>query len=313
MKKRVIFMGTPQFATSILQALLETSCEIIAVVSQPDRKVGRKQILQATPVKQLAVEQNIPVLQPEKISDAYEKIKALNPDLIVTCAYGQFIPQRILELPMYKCVNVHASLLPKYRGGAPIHMAIVNGEKESGITLMRMVKKMDAGAILFQDSVIIEKDETMGSLHDKLQVCGANLLKQHFEDLFDENIKEYPQDETCVSFAPNISREMEFVSFNRKSKDVVNHINGLSPWPVAYGILDDKKIKFYIAKEKEYKGEEIAGTILGLIDKSIAIKTLDGCVLVSDLQLEGKKRMDAHSVWAGNAESLNQHTFKETL
>ncbi len=313
MKKRVLFMGTPQFACSILQALNELDCDIITVISQPDRKVGRKQELKATPVKELALSYHIPVLQPEKIADVYEEIKALNPDLIVTCAYGQFIPSRILELPRFKSVNVHASLLPKYRGGAPIHMAIVNGEKESGITLMRMVKKMDAGAILFQEKVFIEKGETMGSLHDKLQVCGADLLKKHFEELFDLNIKEFEQDESKVSFAPNISREMEFVSFNRKTSEVVNHINGLSPWPVSYGLLDDKKIKFYSAFEIDYTGEEKAGTILGLIDHALAIKTEDGCIGIPDLQLEGKKRMDANAVWAGNAVSLNQHIFKETL
>ena len=313
MKKRVIFMGTPQFACAILEALHELDCEIITVISQPDRKVGRKQEVKATPVKELAIAYEIPVLQPEKIADAYEAIKTLNPDLIVTCAYGQFIPSRILDLPKHKSVNVHASLLPKYRGGAPIHMAIVNGEKESGVTLMRMVKKMDAGAILFQDKVLIEKGETMGSLHDKLQVCGADCLKKNFDELFDSSIQEYPQDESLVSFAPNITREMEFVSFNRKSQDIVNHINGLSPWPVAYGLLDDKKIKFYTAYEIDYQGKETVGTIIGLIDKAIAVKTIDSAVCIPDLQVEGKKRMDAASVWAGNASSLNQHIFKETL
>lgn len=313
MKKRVIFMGTPQFACAILEALLECNCEIITVVSQPDRKVGRKQELTYTPVKALALSHSIPVLQPEKIVDAFESIRDLKPDLIVTCAYGQFIPTQILELPIYKSVNVHASLLPKYRGGAPIHMAIVNGEKESGVSLMRMIKKMDAGAILFQEKVFIEKGETMGSLHDKLQVCGAQLLKKHFDDLFSENLTETAQDESLVSFAPNISREMEFVSFNRKSFEIVNHINGLSPWPVAYGVLNDKKIKFYSAYEIEYAGNEKTGTIIGLMDHSVAIKSKDGAVCIPDLQLEGKKRLDATSVWAGNASVLNQQIFKETL
>lgn len=313
MNKRVIFMGTPSFATAILETLLSLPCDVVAVISQPDRPVGRKQILSPTAVKEIALKHSIPVLQPEHIKDAYDDIVALKPDLIVTCAYGQFIPSSILNFPMYKSVNVHASLLPKHRGGAPIHTAIIKGDKESGVTLMRMVKQMDAGPILFQAKVEILENETMGQLHDKLMECGSSLLKQHFNDLFDVNLKEIAQDESQATFSPNISREMEFISFNRKSNEIVHHINGLSPWPVAYGLLDDKKIKFYSAYASDYQGDERAGTILGLVNQAIAIKSLDGMVCIPELQLEGKKRINASSIWAGNSQNLKERQFKETL
>lgn len=313
MSKRVIFMGTPQFAVSILETLLTLPCEVVAVVSQPDRKVGRQQVVQATPVKERAIEKGISVLQPIKINDAYDELASLNPDLIVTCAYGQFIPSQILALPNYGCVNVHASLLPKYRGGAPIHMAVINGETESGITLMRMVKKMDAGAILFQDKVKIDENETMGSLSDKLMICGSQLLAKQFEQLFKKDLIEIEQDESQVSFAPNILPELEFIHFHRSSDEIVHHINGLSPSPVGYGLIQDKKMKFFSAFKKTYEGSEEVGTILGLVDNALAIKSQDGMVCISDLQLEGKKRMDAVSFWTGYKKQLEHNIFKESL
>lgn len=313
MKKRILFMGTPEFSVHLLEALSSLEVEVIAVVSQPDRKVGRKQVLTPTPVKLKALEKNYPVLQPEKIKDAYLDILTLNPDLILTCAYGQFIPQQILDIPRFGCVNVHASLLPKYRGGAPIHMAVMNGEKESGVTLMRMVKKMDAGDILFQSAITLDENETMGSLHDRLAVCGAHLLIKHFEDLFNPELKSIPQDETLVTFSPNIPPELEFVAFNRESSTVANHIKGLSPWPLAYGVLLGKKVKFYMASPMKYEGNEVPGTVLGLIHQQLAIKTLDGCVLIPELQVEGKSRMSAKDLWLGQANVWLHQRFEEQL
>lgn len=312
MKKRVIFMGTPIFAVSILETLSHLNCEIIAVFSQPDRKVGRKQEITLTPVKTFALTKNYPCYQPESIKDAYDLIQTLEADLLVTCAYGQFIPSRILALPKYGAINVHASLLPKYRGGAPIHTAIIQGEKMSGVTLMRMTTKMDAGAILFQAIVDIEENETMGSLHDKLMLCGSELLKVHFDDLFKPDLIEITQNEAEVSYAPNISADQEFVSFNRNSSTIVSHINGLSPWPIAYGIVDTKKIKLYSAYSIDYTGDEKSGQIIGIIQKALAIRTRDGAVCIPELQLEGKKRCDAVSLWAGNAQQLINQIFKET-
>ncbi len=224
MKKRVIFMGTPEFSVHILNRLSTLECEIVGVISQPDRKVGRKQILTQTPVKTRALDLGYLVIQPEKIGDAFETIVQLKPDLIVTCAYGQFIPERLLKLPIFGSVNIHASLLPKYRGGAPIHMAIMQGETESGITLMRMVKKMDAGDILYQAKCPILITDTVQDLHDRLAVLGANLLEEHFKDLCQMNVPSTPQDESLVTYAYNITPEQEFVSFNRQTLVVYHHI-----------------------------------------------------------------------------------------
>lgn len=313
MKKRLIFMGTPQFATAILETLYGLECEIIAVFTQPDRKVGRKQEWQFSPIKTLALSHQTQVFQPESIKDSLSSIQDLNPDMIVTCAYGQFIPTSILSIPKHGCVNVHASLLPKYRGGAPIHAAVINGDQVTGITLMRMVKKMDAGNILFQDHVEILDSDTMGLVHDKLMVCGQKLLLKNFEALFDEALAEIAQDETQVTYAYNIQANQEFVSFKRPMRVVMKHIMGLSPWPVAYAILENKKVKLFDAELRAYVGLEKSGTILGLQDQKLMIKCNDGAILVSEVQLEGKKRMLAKDLWLGNKEQLLGHIFKETL
>lgn len=299
MKKKLVFMGTPQFSVAILEALSKLDCDVCAVVTQPDRPVGRKQILTAPPVKQKALEFGYPVYQPESIKDLKEHLTSLDLDLIVTCAYGQFIPQSILDLPRYGCVNIHASLLPAYRGGAPIHQAVMNGDSKTGISIMRMVKKMDAGDVLFQCEVPIHEDDTMGTVHDRLSQCGATLLTHHFDDLFRNDLGSTPQDESKVSYAYNISPEQEFVSFERPSFEVSCHIRGLSPWPLAYGLLEGKKVKFYFAKVGLDSSSEPAGTILGLREAMLCIKTLDGCVLIPELQVEGKIKMSAADVWQG--------------
>lgn len=313
MQKRVIFMGTPDFAVVLLDTLSHLDCTLVGVVSQPDRPVGRKRILTPTPVKAKALELGLDVYQPEKIGELHETLKELKPDLIVTCAYGQFIPTKILELPTYGCVNAHASLLPKYRGGAPIHTVILEGEKESGVTLMRMVKKMDAGDILFQASLSIGDDETMGSLHDRLATLGGQLLAQHWADLFDPNLKSIPQDESLVSFGYNISSEQEFVSFNRTTQQVHDHIRGLNPWPVAYGRFDGRKVKLFAARKGNSDSDAQPGTILGLVEEALAVKTLDGMILITELQPEGKQRMEAKAFYLGLGKTWVNRQFEETL
>lgn len=313
MKKRVIFMGTPTFAVEILSTLSTLECELIAVVSQPDRKVGRKQVITQTPVKAKALSLDIPVYQPEKIGELYDTLVELRPDLIVTCAYGQFIPTKILEIPTFGCVNVHASLLPKYRGGAPIHTAILNGEKESGVTLMRMVKKMDAGAILFQASCPIDENDDTGILHDRLAKLGSKLLESHWNELFDPNLKEIPQDESLVTYAYNITPEQEFVSMNRSTQSVHDHIRALHPWPLAYGIIDGKKVKLLKAYKSSHPSDALPGTVLGLIEDKLALKTLDGMILIEELQLEGKTRMHAKTFYLGIGKSWLNRRFEEIL
>lgn len=299
MKKRVCFMGTPQFAVGILDALLTCEIELVAVVTQPDKRVGRKQEVQATPVKIEALKHQIPVFQPEKIGTLGDEIKALDLDLIVTCAYGQFIPERILNTPRYGAINVHASLLPKYRGGAPIHKAIINGETQSGISLMRMVKKMDAGDVLFQETCPIHLDDDVQALHDRLMDLGSKMIKEHLPKLFDTELLSHPQDEEKVSFAYNITSEEEFVDFNRPLLDVYNQIRGLHPWPVAHAIFEGKKVKLYIARMLKQNHDNLPGTILGLMDDGLAVCTQDGIVLIDELQLEGKKRMSAQAFYQG--------------
>lgn len=299
MKKKLVFMGTPQFSVALLEALSKLDCEVCAVVTQPDRPVGRKQILTAPPVKQKALELGYDVYQPESIKDLKDHLASLDLDLIVTCAYGQFIPQSILDLPRFGCINIHASLLPLYRGGAPIHQAVINGDSKTGISIMRMVKKMDAGDVLFQCEVPILPEDTMGTVHDRLSHCGADLLNHHFNDLFQNDLGSTPQDESKVTYAYNISPEQEFVSFDRLSSEVSCHIRGLSPWPLAYGRLDGKKVKFFYAKAEVETSNVCAGTILGLRENMLCVKTLDGCVLIPELQVEGKTKMTAVEVWQG--------------
>ena len=299
MKKRVCFMGTPEFAVAILDALVQSDVEVVAVVSQPDKKVGRKQILQATPVKERALSYNILVLQPEKIKDSTNELKELNLDLIVTCAYGQFIPETILNTPKYGSVNIHASLLPKYRGGAPIHKAIINGEDETGITIMRMVKKMDAGDIIFQQTCPIYEEDDFGSLHDRLQDLGSNMIKEYLSQLFTIDLQTIPQDESKVSFSYNISSEEEFVNFNDTMKNVYNKIRGLNPWPVSHSIIEHKKVKLFKAIKSDIISDGEVGTVIGLINEGLAIKVQDGVILIKELQVEGKNRMTAQAFYQG--------------
>ena len=309
MKKRVCFMGTPQFAVAILDALVQSDVEVVAVVSQPDKKVGRKQILQATPVKEKALNLGIPVLQPEKIKESLEDLKVLDLDLIVTCAYGQFIPESILNTPRFGSVNIHASLLPKYRGGAPIHKAIINGETESGITIMRMVKKMDAGDIIFQESCPIHEEDDFGALHDRLQILGSEMILKYLSELFNPDLKTIPQDESLVTFSYNITSEEEFVNFNNSMRNVLNHIRGLNPWPVAHSVFENKKVKLFKASKSDITSDAKVGTVLGLFNEGLAIKVLDGVVLIHELQVEGKNRMTAQAFYQGMGKQWVNHSF----
>lgn len=304
MKKRIIFMGTPVFACSILKQLLIDEYDVIAVVSQPDKKVGRKQEIQMTPVKTLALENNIPVYQPVNIRNEYEMLVDLKPDMIVTCAYGQFIPKALLDCATFGCVNVHASLLPKLRGGAPIHKAIINGDSESGVTIMRMVEKMDAGAMISQSVVKIEDNDTMGSLHDKLMVCGAKLLSETLPLIFEGKHTETPQNEDEVTYAWNISKEEELIDFSKSIEEVYNQIRGLIPAPVAYTFVQGKKLKVYAVSLKYEKHDFKDGEIVGLIDNGVAIAHSTGYLLFNEVQLEGKKKVSAKEFMNGAGRNL---------
>lgn len=293
MKKRVVFMGTPDFAAGILNQLLNLDCvEVIGVVSQPDKKVGRKQILTPTPVKQLALEHNLPVFQPISIKTDYQTVLDWNPDLIITCAYGQFVPKEVLYAFPYPCLNVHASLLPRYRGGAPIHKVLINGETKTGVTLMQMVEKMDAGQMFAKIEVPIEITDTTAILHDRLMEAGCLLLKEKLALFLEGKLSGIPQNEQEATIARNISKEEEFIDCNRHVLMVYNHIRGLISWPVGHILIQGKKIKLHDVSLSDLDVNAEPGSLV-LHKKVLLLKCLDGCIEIKELQLEGKSKCKA--------------------
>lgn len=292
MKKdlRVVFMGTPEFSLNVLEGLIE-NYNVVGVVSQPDKEVGRKKILTPTPVKILALENNIKVVQPRYIFTDYMDVVNMRPDVIITCAYGQIIPKILLDLPRYGCINVHASLLPKLRGGAPIHKSIIDGYNETGITIMYMAEKMDDGDIISQKSIKIEDDFNMGILSEKLSMMGRDLLLETLPNIIIGNINPIKQDESLVTYAWNIKRKEEKIDFNLPVKNVFNKIRGLNPIPGAYCLLDGKIVKIYDVCFTNKKYNNNCGEIVSLDKDSFSICLKDGELIVKSLQFEGKKKM----------------------
>ena len=291
---KVIFMGTPDFAVPILEGLIE-NYEVILVVSQPDKKVGRHQILKETPVKMLAKANNIEVFQPSKIREDYKRIIDLSPDIIVTCAYGQIIPKEVLECPRLGCINVHASLLPKLRGGAPIHKALIDGYEKTGITIMYMDEKMDNGDIISKREIDILDSDNLESLHDKLSVLGKELLLDTLPSIIDGTNNREVQNEEEVTYAYNIKREEEHLDFTKTSREIFNQIRGLSPYPSANAILFGEEMKILDSKilNKKYNAEE--GVIVDITKEGIVVSTSDGAIILTKVKPFGKKLMDAIS------------------
>ena len=292
----IVFMGTPDFSVPILQMLHEEGYDIKAVVTQPDRPVGRKHILTPPPVKAAAVELGLPVIQPERLkgSEELQKIIALNPDLIVTAAFGQILPKELLDTPTLGCINVHASLLPAYRGGAPIHQAVIDGQKETGVTIMYMAEKLDAGDIIAQQALTIEEEDYTGLLFEKLSIVGRDLLKATLPSIIDGTNQRIPQDESKVSFAHNISREQERIDWTKNNTAIYNQIRGLHPWPIAYTTLDGQNVKIWWAKKSTVSHQEQPGTVIGISKKFFTVATGEGQAIdIMDLQPAGKKRMEA--------------------
>lgn len=288
---KIVYMGTPDFSVAPLNELIKNKYNVLAVVTQPDKEVGRKKEIKFSPVKEYALSNNIKVLQPEKIRNDYKEIIDLDPDIIITCAYGQIIPKELLEYPKYKCVNIHASLLPKLRGGAPIHKAIINGYDKTGITIMYMDEKMDSGDIIYQEEIKIEDNDNVGTLFDKLSILGSKMIIKVLPNIISADINPIKQNEEDVTYAYNISREEEKLDFNKTSREVFNHIRGLNPWPVSYSTLDDKKVKIYESKigNSDKKGQP--GEIINIYKDSVGVKTKDGEILIYELQFEGKKKV----------------------
>ena len=284
-------MGTPDFAATVLEGLLDdANYDVLAVVTQPDRAVGRKKEIKMTPVKEVALAHNLPVYQPEKMSgsDEMAELMALGADGIVTAAFGQFLPTKLLDSVDF-AVNVHASLLPKYRGGAPIHYAIINGDKEAGVTIMEMVKKMDAGDMIAKASTPITDEDNVGTMFEKLAVIGRDLLLKTLPDYIAGNIKPEPQDESKATFSPNITPEEERIDWNKSAREVFNHIRGLYPWPVAHTLLDGKRFKIYEASLAEGQGQP--GQIIEKGKKTLVVATGDGAISLKTVQPAGKPRM----------------------
>ena len=295
---RIVFMGTPDFAVDSLAALVESSDhEIVAVITQPDRPKGRGQKVLMTPVKEYALEKNLVVLQPAKIRtpEFIEELKVLAPELIVVVAFGQFLPKEILELPKYGCINVHASLLPKYRGAAPIHYAVMNGEKESGVTIMRMDKGMDTGAMLAKVATYIGEDMTMGELHNELKVAGAHLLLEVIRGLEDGTIKDMPQNDAEATYASLLDKEIEKIEWSKSASEIHNKVRGLNPLPGAYTLLPDgRKLKIWQTRvmTKENAGTK-PGTVVAFSKEGFIVACGNGCLEVIEVQPESKKKMPA--------------------
>ncbi|WP_050181498.1 methionyl-tRNA formyltransferase [Domibacillus robiginosus] len=302
----IVFMGTPDFSVPVLEKILEDGYEVLAVVTQPDRPVGRKKVLTPPPVKKAALKSGLTVLQPEKLSKSaeLEEIIRLKPDLVVTAAYGQLLPNVLLEAPKHGCINVHASLLPELRGGAPIHYSILQGKKETGITIMYMAEKLDAGDIISQAAVTIEEEDNTGILHDKLSIVGAELLSKTIPTIIDGTSSRTPQDEAKATFAPNIRRQDEKMDWSRPGEELYNQVRGLCPWPVAYTILDGAVVKVWKSEKVTNKGGA-KGMVLAIEEDGIVIATGSETALkITELQPAGKKRMSARDYLRGSGSSL---------
>lgn len=306
MNERIVFMGTASFSLEVLKMLIEEKYNIVGVVTQPDRYVGRKKVLTMPDVKVEALKHDIPVIQPAKIKEDYQGVVDLNPDLIITAAYGQIVPQGLLDAPRLGCVNVHASLLPKYRGGAPVHQAIIDGEEKTGVTIMYMVKKMDAGNIISQRETPIAYDETVETLYNRLGVIGAELLKDTLPSILEGTNASIPQDESLVTYSPTLSRDDERIDWNSTALQVYNKVRGMNSWPGTFTTYQGKTVKIWAGKVHQcenaikHHAHQDNGTIVKVFKDAIGVKVNDGVYLITEFQLEGKKKMLVKDYLNGN-------------
>ncbi len=302
-------MGTPAFAANILRGLFDAGYHIVAVVTQPDKEVGRKRELRPSETKKMALQLNIPVLTPARIKEEYEEVLSYDPDLIITAAYGQFIPSAVLDYPRFGCINAHGSLLPKYRGGAPIQRAIINGENETGVSIMYMVKKMDAGDILMSRSIPIMIDDTNTTMFSKLSDLSLEMLQDLLPKLFSGDVETRKQNEEEATFAYNLEKEIEHIRFDEEVKTVYDHIRGLLDEPGAYFVCKGKKYKM----EKVFfeKAEDSRpSTFIGLEKDYLRIDCIGGFIKVYQIRPEGKNSMDARSFHNGNGRNMKGETLE---
>ncbi len=300
---RVIFMGTPDFAVPSLEALL-TKHEVVLVVTQPDKPKGRGKKMVPTPVKACALEHGIPVLQPEKVKEPefVEQLRSYEPDLIAVTAFGQILNEPILEMPKYGCINVHGSLLPKYRGAAPMQWSIIDGEKVTGITTMYMAKGLDSGDMLLKAEVEITDEDTFATIHDKMAVTGANLLLDTLDQLEAGTLERIPQDHDAATYAPMITKETGHIDWSKNRQDIINLIRGLNPVPAAYTIYEEEVLKIFGATLSDVEANDAAcGEIVAVTKKGFVVKCGDGCLLITEVQARGGKRMMTDAYLRGHA------------
>lgn len=300
---RVIFMGTPDFAVPSLEALL-TKHEVVLVVTQPDKPKGRGKKMVPTPVKACALEHGIPVLQPEKVKEPefVEQLRSYEPDLIAVTAFGQILSEPILEMPKYGCINVHGSLLPKYRGAAPMQWSIIDGEKVTGITTMYMAKGLDSGDMLLKAEVEITDEDTFATIHDKMAVTGANLLLDTLDQLEAGTLERIPQDHDAATYAPIITKETGHIDWTKNRQDIINLIRGLNPVPAAYTIYEEEVLKIFGAALSDVQADSAAnGEIVAVVKKGFVVKCGDGCLLITEVQARGGKRMMTDAYLRGHA------------
>jgi methionyl-tRNA formyltransferase len=304
---KLVFMGTPQFSVPILEGLIEAGYEVQAVVTQPDRPVGRKKVITPTPVKEAALRFNLPVLQPEKISGSPEmaEIMAMQPDVIVTAAFGQFLPEALLQVPTHGAVNVHASLLPKYRGGAPVHYSIIEGDQETGVTIMEMIKKMDAGGIYAQEKLPITKQDDVGGMFEKLSLLGKDLLLKTLPQIIDGSLTPVPQKEDEVTFSPNITREQEAINWEKTAALIDCQVRGMRPWPIAFTNYQEQRWKLWSVTPLEEQTTAQPGTIIKRSKKELWIACGQGTVLaIDELQPAGKGKQHITAFLNGSGQQV---------
>jgi methionyl-tRNA formyltransferase len=299
---RVIFMGTPSLAVPILRAVHESNHEVIGVVTQPDRPRGRGRKVGVSPVKELAMGLRLPIIQPETAKDEVfiTQVKRMSPDLIVVAAYGRILTRDLLDIPRLGCINVHASLLPKYRGAAPIQWAIVNGEEKTGITIIKMDEGMDTGDILFAQEVEIRDDDTAQGLHDTLAQVGANLIIMAMDQLNRGTLRPIPQDHREATYAPLLKKEDGLIDWSRDARDIFNRIRGFNPWPGAFTYLKGLRLKIFSGKIIAGELRERAGKVVQCGPEGVKVTTGKGYLLIKEVQLEGRKRMSIHEFLIGN-------------
>lgn len=299
---RIVFMGTPEFSVPCLERLISDGEEVVGVFTQPDKPKGRGYEMAFSPVKECAIKHNIPVFQPKsmKTGEALEILKQLNPDLSIVVAYGKILPADILYAPKYNSINIHASLLPRYRGSAPIQWCVINGEKESGVTSMLMDEGIDTGDMLIKDSVEITENMTAGELHDKLSELGAEVLSKTVKALKNGELKPVKQNDDESCYAPMLTKELCPVDFTKSAQEVHNSIRGLSPWPVATAVLDGKKVKIHASVLSQFTSQAQAGEIVRA-DGALTVMCGDGkCIDITEIQLEGKKKMSVKDFLLGH-------------